>query len=67
MNVNIIYFLIPFCITCEHIEPRMKSLVISDDEARKEDNHNNDCAHHEANHPVVTLNERHITEIKMVL
>ena len=45
----------------------MKSFVISDDEAREEDDHNNDCAYHEANHPIVTLNEGHITEIKMVL
>lgn len=46
--------------TCEHIEPGMELFVISDDEAREEDDHDNDCAHHEANHPIITLNEGHI-------
>ena len=59
--------MIPFGITCEHIEPWMQSLVISDDEAREEDNNNNDCTNHEANDTIVTFNERHITEIEVVL
>ena len=41
----------------------MKSLVVSDDEAGEEDDNNNDGAHHEANHPIVTLNKGHIAEI----
>ena len=43
----------------------MKSLVVSDDEAGEEDDNNNDGAHHEANHPIVTLNKGHIAEIEL--
>ena len=35
----------------------MKPLVVGDDEAGEEDDHHNDCAHHQANHSIVTLNE----------
>ena len=63
MNRKFILVLSFFSRTCEHIEPRMKSLVVSDDEAGEEDHNNNDRAHHEANHPIVTLNKGHIAEI----
>jgi hypothetical protein len=48
-------------VTCEHVEPGMKPLVVGDDEAGEEDDHHNDCAHHQANHSIVTLNEGNIT------
>ena len=54
-----------FSRTCEHIKPGMKSLVVSDDEAGEKDDNNNDSAHHEANHPIVTLNKGHIAEIEL--
>ena len=63
MNKKMIEVLSFFSRTCEHIQPGMKSFVVSDNEAGEEDNNNNDSAHHEANHPIVTLNKGHIAEI----